>query len=227
MHVYSSFCVIRPLSPLFKCPSYTFLTAIFFTGFKNVWHSGGLDSYRTLLWTFPDMDIGLFTSVNGPGVGTDAYMHRIATFYYLSDNLLGLEPWLNESTACSFPEPWYQLPEKNSSTPETPLQLSNLGEFEGTYGSHLFPDIQVSSNSTDLIFTTNIVHGILHPSSEKDRFLYETIHPVEYANHENNTDSFTNITFNRDAITNAVNALTIQLEVDLKYEKKPNPQIIG
>lgn len=77
-----------------------------YRGYKKIRHSGGMVSYITRLWLFPDMDVGIFGSVNGPGIPRSALQHLSVSLDYIADHLLGFEPWLNESTACSFPNPW-------------------------------------------------------------------------------------------------------------------------
>ena len=37
---------------------------------------------ETMLWTFPNMNTGLFASISGPPSGMDAYCHRIVSFYF-------------------------------------------------------------------------------------------------------------------------------------------------
>ena len=191
-----------------------------------MYHAGGLGAYISLMWTFPDMDIGIFGSVNGVN-GYSSNYHLAVSFYYITDHLLGLQAWLNESTACIFPEPWDKLPEQGVAL-ETPISVGNVAELVGSYGNNLFPDVNVYSNSTDIHMDSNKLHGILHPSSEKDRFLFELITPYEYVLPENNHTRYSfNVTFNRDGATQAVNAVTLKLEVDLKYDRKPGPQVIG
>ena len=83
----------------------------------------------------------------------------------------------------------------------------------------MFPDITVSTINTTLHFGSNNVHGILHPSSEKDRFLYKITTPLEYATNTNNVLS-TSVTFARDAKNGIVKELTLKLEVDLTFTKR-------
>ena len=199
-----------------------------YRGFRNIWHSGGLASYRTMLWTFPDTKNGLFASINGPPIGMDAYLHRIVSFYFMADHLLGLTPWLNETTACSFPEPWDHVPKIEYPGLEKPVSVANLNEFVGTYTTDLLPDVEVSSNSTTLLLKSNRIRGVLHPSSAKDRFLFEVMYPLEYALVDGNgTNAITNVTFNRDATSRSVNSMTLQFEVDVTYSKNASPQIVA
>ena len=177
-------------------------------------------SYITQLWLFPDMDIGIFASVNGPGVGREAGEHLSVILYYLTDYLLGLESWLNETTACTYPNPWANWTTSETKV-ETPInvQLDNLTDYEGSYGNPMFSDITVYANNSSLSFDSNKVHGILHPSSETDRFLFEITEPWEYTNNATENAILTNVTFDRDVRTRHVTHLTLKLEVDLTYTK--------
>ena len=177
-----------------------------------------MNAYKTQLWTFPDMDIGLFTSVNGQESGESSYHHRMNSFYYITDYLFGLEPWLNETTTCSFPEPWGNKTKPEQKENEVPIQVDNDSEYEGSYGSHIFPNIAINSSSGDLHLYSNLARGILHPSSEKDRFLLEPTYPLEFASQGNNTQ-LVNATFQRDDASGVVNALTFQFEVNFTYFK--------
>ena len=177
------------------------------------------------------MDVGMFASVNGPDGAFESGFHLNTIFYYISDYLLGEKPWLNTSTACTYPEPWSQLP-KNlrlvHDIVETPISVGNPNELVGTYTSNVFVELYVYSNGTTIHMDSNRARAVLHPSSEKDRFLYELVSPIEYAfPNYNQTHYNMNVTFERDPSLHAVNAVTLHLEVDVRYVKKTGPHIIG
>ena len=67
-------------------------------------HSGSLFGYGALLTILPDKDIGVFLALNG---ADESYYGRRLLNLYIMDLLLGEEPWLNLTTACTFPSPWY------------------------------------------------------------------------------------------------------------------------
>ena len=164
------------------------------------------------------MDIGIFASVNGPGIGREAWDHLSVTLYYIADHLLGLEPWLNETTSCFFPNPWanWTAPEAKM---ETPINDDNLTDYQGSYGNRMFPDITVSAGNSTLQLDSNKIHGILSPSLEKDRFLFDITEPWEYATNTSQYALPTNVTFGRDATSGNVTKLTLKLEIDLTYTK--------
>ena len=76
-----------------------------------------------------------------------------------ADVMLDLDPWLNETTACTFPEPFFSepAPEKQLSRftvrskgqKETDASLDkspkfNLKQYEGTFGNFAYGNITVS-----------------------------------------------------------------------------------
>ncbi|XP_070561636.1 uncharacterized protein [Ptychodera flava] len=78
-----------------------------YRGYVKNSHGGSFPAFGSRLNIYPDANVGVFVSVNGPWDGDDgAAMQRIEAF--ASDLLLGEEPWLNTTTACTFPEPWQQ-----------------------------------------------------------------------------------------------------------------------
>lgn len=162
------------------------------------------------------MEIGIFTSVNGPGYGDYSGNHIAVSMMYLLDHLLKQEPWLNETTACTFPEPWKNKTSTEVNTNAAPVR--NYTEYEGFYGNHLFADVEVYVNSSELLLNSNHIHGTLHPYTEKDKFFYQITYPWEFTAHDNTTKPI-NVTFLRDEKTGAVRALTAKLEVDETYVK--------
>lgn len=65
-------------------------------------HVGSTNGFLTQMNLLPDSNIGVFNSYMP---GEDSMAHRLVNLYIM-DLLLGEEPWLNLTTACSFPEPW-------------------------------------------------------------------------------------------------------------------------
>ena len=164
------------------------------------------------------MDIGIFASVNGAGSWWPSMNHLTAVLYYLSDHLLELEPWLNETTACTFPQPWAGETESPPEDSEVPITVENLSEYEGVFTHPLFPPAVVTTNSSALLFEMNILQGILHPSSEEDRFLWQITDPWEIA-----TFLFggfrPTVTFLRDNSTGDINGFKIALDTTLTFSK--------
>lgn len=159
------------------------------------------------------MDVGVYASVNGYG---DPMNHLAIILYYMTDQLLELKPWLNDSTVCTFPEPWIKAKSFLAPPMEIPVQITDLAQFEGTYRNRIFTDIKIYANLSSLLLNSNHVTGVLHPSSEQDRFVFELTDPWEFT--FNNTRYF-NVTFQRTRSASLVDGLTLELEVNLKYEK--------
>ncbi|XP_070561633.1 uncharacterized protein [Ptychodera flava] len=75
-----------------------------YRGYVKNFHSGNFPAFGSRLAVYPEVNVGVFIGANGPYDGNDhAAMQRIEAF--ATDLLLGEEPWLNTTTACTFPEP--------------------------------------------------------------------------------------------------------------------------
>ncbi|XP_077998698.1 uncharacterized protein LOC144451676 [Glandiceps talaboti] len=76
-----------------------------YRGYVKNNHAGSYPGFGSVIAIYRDAKAGVFVASNGPygGAEHDA-MNRIQT--YAADLLLGKEPWLNTTTACTFPDPW-------------------------------------------------------------------------------------------------------------------------
>ncbi|WAR16487.1 MRNIP-like protein, partial [Mya arenaria] len=83
-------------------------------GWKTLWHTGTTFGYRAILSLFPDQDFGVLTAFTGD---YPSFMFRTNLNMYTADLMLGVDPWLNASTICTFPEPWKSSVKSSSSPP--------------------------------------------------------------------------------------------------------------
>ncbi|XP_033742502.1 gigasin-6-like [Pecten maximus] len=127
-----------------------------YRGYKRVWHSGGIVGFSSLLWLFPNQDIGIFASLTGSRDNDNQHPIRVI-MSRAADMLLGETPWLDRRTACSFPAPWGNV------SPSIPV--SGVGQFRtfwnisrpmelyvGSYGHPAFGNISVTiENRTQLV----------------------------------------------------------------------------
>ncbi|CAH1778290.1 unnamed protein product [Owenia fusiformis] len=141
----------KPTYPIdFVQSSYNLgLDTYFYRGFKMIGHPGGIHSFQSDFRIFQREQAGVFQILNGPGSyngGTAVRMIRM----YVSDILLGLDPWLNKTTACTFPEPW--APGPPSVNPVLPVYNDTaprpLVDYEGTYGHLAFGNVTFTLNAT-------------------------------------------------------------------------------
>ena len=72
-----------------------------------------------------------------------------AITYTVTDLLLGEEPWINETSSCTFPEPWVKLPEFPDVKLETKEPDHPLESYIGTFGNDLLGDMVVRKSTTD------------------------------------------------------------------------------
>ena len=107
-------------------------------------HSGRILDFQVQVAFYPDEGFGFYLSTNGPALFDPPALALLTM--YISDLLLGEEPWLTAQTACSFPEPWFSK-ENYSSHQESPYPTdtpaTSLEEYIGVYNHPGFGDITV------------------------------------------------------------------------------------
>lgn len=79
--------------------------SVYVSGYKTIMHGGGIVEYQTKVAFFPEMGFGFYMTCNGPVKPDPPALQLISL--YISDLLLGEEPWLSPETGCTFPEPWF------------------------------------------------------------------------------------------------------------------------
>lgn len=141
-------------------------------------HTGSSWGYKNMITMLPDMDVGIYTSMTGDD---EDFMFRYSIHQYLADKYMGLNPWLNASLICSFPEPWMTSKPKRSK-PIIDKQLMpkrKLDEYLGLYENPAYGQLEIfildEENSTNkLIAEYGYVDLIMYPKSRRDDFFFET-----------------------------------------------------
>ncbi|XP_069129074.1 uncharacterized protein [Argopecten irradians] len=159
-----------------------------YRGYKRVWHSGGIVGFSSLLWLFPDQDIGIFVSLTGSRDNENQHPIRVI-MSRAADMLLGDTPWLDRATACSFPAPWGKVSTStlvsdfdqfrtfwNNSRP--------MGNYVGTYGHPAFGNISVViENRTQLVLQYGRFGRMVLTPVTDTAFLGRYIGPLWWATH--------------------------------------------
>ncbi|KAK3599541.1 hypothetical protein CHS0354_006676 [Potamilus streckersoni] len=181
---------------------YGWFTSIY-QGYTKFQHGGSLMTYQSLIWLFPDQNIGIFGSVNGPATSVESDRALNSVFYYLSDILLSETVWMNETLACTFPKP-FSSPLKRSASIDSDLinpVIPILDKYVGRYGNVLMPDMEITKNGDILMFRCNRMAGILHPTHVENKFKSEVIEPWEIvlaSRVGSNQTELTNVVFKMD-----------------------------
>ena len=110
-----------------------------------VLHTGTSMGYGALLTLLPAEGLGLFTSITGPDT---SYLGRRALHMYVLDLLLGEDPWLNHTTACSLPQPWLHSSGKGGKSRGQSLSTQELAVYVGTYGNYGFGNVTIALNNS-------------------------------------------------------------------------------
>lgn len=95
----------------------------YYKGFKMILHTGSSWGYGALLTLMPDLNIGIYTNING---GDNGYHGRRLLHMYIIDILSSNESWINQDTMCNFPKE-AKLYEK---TPSYRIHLESITDFD-------------------------------------------------------------------------------------------------
>ncbi|KAK3599921.1 hypothetical protein CHS0354_012563 [Potamilus streckersoni] len=119
-----------------------------FSRYRKIWHSGGIVTYTSHLWLFPEKNTGVFVTFNGP-LSDESSFAMEAIIGRAADLLLGEEPWMNLTTACTFPSPWRQAKDPRHPCDEKVhkwnISRSHI-DYIGVYGHLAFGNISVGTD---------------------------------------------------------------------------------
>ncbi|XP_066283369.1 uncharacterized protein [Branchiostoma lanceolatum] len=156
-----------------------------YRGYKRVQHSGFWAGFVSLLSLFPDASGGVFTSGNGPYTPWAIEDIHDIIHILVGDILTGKDHWLNATTACTYPEPWWTRPEPNSTVlPEISDNFPrDKRDYEGVYGNHATGNLTISLNTTDdkLYFSLGLIgRGLVLPTDSANRIFLRYQGPLAY-----------------------------------------------
>ena len=101
-----------------------------FAGLRFSLHTGTSWGYGGLAVILHDVDIAIFTGITGRDKD---FTGRYTLVMYIIDKLLGYEPWINKTSACTFPEPWF---ERKTNTRNESAALMEPGSDNVTVRAH-------------------------------------------------------------------------------------------
>ena len=94
--VYSFIYLFIFIKQTFHC-----FPCVIFKGYRRFSHGGSWFGFNSHNAIYPDMNTGIYTATNGNGGNIHTVLHD-----YISDLVLGIEPFHNDTTICTFPGPW-------------------------------------------------------------------------------------------------------------------------
>ena len=116
-----------------------------------------------------------------------------------ADLLLGLEPWVNDTTGCSYPEPWLPVDEQvpvDYNTPETNWNISEpMSSYIGTYGHPSFLTMSVSHENGNLLIKYGRFGKLVLTPIDKYNFKARYIELLSYVTQSDNAQPPLNVTF--------------------------------
>lgn len=179
-----------------------------FIGNRILRHTGTTFGYSSMVTLFPDLNLGIFTSMTGQD---EHYILRNLLHNFLSDSLLGITPWLNATTMCTFPNPWYSsISYSHYVIIDKTISASRpLSEYVGTYHNDAYGEVRVILDPKgQLILNYGVASWCLWPKHSHDQFqgegrdmLYETldIHQIKFHSSHSAIVSVEVITFQSNA----------------------------
>nr|XP_022329535.1 uncharacterized protein LOC111128280 [Crassostrea virginica] len=144
-----------------------------YRGYRILRHTGTILGSSSLITLIPDMNVGIFTTMNGQDSN---FFFRTLLHNYLSDVALGEKAWLNSSTICSFPEPWFSVKPSVSHQISKSNQLSRASsDYIGHYRNDAYGDLYITRNSSTgfIDMRYGIAHWNLYPKHHHDQFAAE------------------------------------------------------
>lgn len=129
-----------------------------------------------MLTLIPGIQAGIFTVLTGDD---PSYLFRTNIHLYIADLLLEQDPWLDNTTICSFPEPWKEKSDSVSNyKPRTDVKADRpLFEYEGTFSNRAYGLIDIYKNSSVGYLMAKVGIGvfILYPKATADEFYAQGI----------------------------------------------------
>ena len=115
-------------------------------GYRRVWHTGGISTYRSMVALYPDLDLAFYLQASGPPKAATSWA-ILAALHFVSDVILQRKPWLDTESACTLPSPY-----RNITTEPEPLPddspVRPLEDYVGTYHHLAYPDVIISLKDT-------------------------------------------------------------------------------
>ncbi|XP_062603662.1 uncharacterized protein LOC134265473 [Saccostrea cucullata] len=186
---------IHPISDMTISYCLGWISSVY-RGYRKLWHSGGIAGFSSMLWLFPDLKSGVFVALTGAKDNQHA-QPIYAIVSQAADLLLGEEPWLNQSTACSFPAPWKEvkpIPRGTNKKPY-PERYWNVtvspDVYAGLYGHLAFGNITIKANKDGLSLTYGRFGEMVLLPVNKNIFLGYFLNSLSFVtNSDGNTRPF-------------------------------------
>ena len=110
-------------------------------GYPILGHSGASYGYRAFVILVPSLKAGVFVCMNGDD---RSYSFRGPLLNLILDHLLGVSPWVDTNTLCTFPLPWHNV----SASPPPPYDARrplahNVSAYLGVYENAAYGRLEI------------------------------------------------------------------------------------
>ncbi|XP_052099818.1 penicillin-binding protein 4-like [Mytilus californianus] len=152
----------------------------FYRGNRMFIHGGATFGYRAMLSWYPDADLGIFTVLTG---NDPNYFIRQILHNYIFDVYTNQTPYLNSTTVCSYPQPWFDYtPRTKPNVTKSRAMSRQKKDYFGNYYNPAYGNIQVKDHE-DMNKLT-LIYGVstffLYPKETKDEFYGDSVGSTRY-----------------------------------------------
>nr|KAG5709960.1 hypothetical protein BaRGS_030002 [Batillaria attramentaria] len=118
----------------------------YYRGYPILGHSGASYGYRAFVILVPSLKAGVFVCMNGDD---NKYAYRGPLLNFILDHILGVTPWADTTTLCTFPARWHNV---SSQSPAPPFDSSrtlkrNVSAYLGVYHNPGYGRLEVRLRS--------------------------------------------------------------------------------
>ena len=167
-------------------------------GYKRVWHSGSISTFKSQVWLYPDADFGIFVATNGLSPSVSLGLNQI--LHLVSDLMLGEPTWFNASSVredCGKSSPDDASSQQNRDSNGADLSDDKLPrsplDYVGVYENTVFGAVTISYNATSRRLDLSMgrfLSASLHYKQEGDTF-YTALTGVAWFIHDRIPVKFT------------------------------------
>lgn len=136
----------------------------YYRGYRILRHTGSTFGYNSMVTLFPDLNLGVFTSMTGID---ENHIFGQLLHNFLSDNLLGVTPWLNATHPCRSSTPYSHYVIKDQAVSASRPLL----EYDGIYHNDAYGEVNVTMEGEDhLVLNYGVASWKLWPKPNQDEF---------------------------------------------------------
>jgi hypothetical protein len=122
---------------------------LFATGYHKVWHNGEVMTFKSYLWLYPQLDLGLYIQGSGNQDGLVDWAMMLI-LHHITSIVLQEDPWLTADAVCHFPESFFNQSLPSSPPPKDDALPRPVSDFVGIYDHPTFGEMNIEAEDNHL-----------------------------------------------------------------------------